>query len=73
MRVFSFYFNLILIFVCYNADIGDDKMDSNEMIEMVADIIYDERGIDDNSMNYREAKRVATLIVEKLEEKELLR
>jgi hypothetical protein len=48
-------------------------MDSNEMIEMIADVIWDERGIDDNSMNWKEAKRVATLIVEKLEENELLR
>lgn len=48
-------------------------MDSNEMIEMIADIIYDERGIDDNSMNYREAKRVAILIVEALEKEEALK
>jgi hypothetical protein len=47
-------------------------MDSNEMIEMIADIIYDERERD-NNITWKQAKQVAILIVEKLEEKECLK
>lgn len=47
-------------------------MDSNQMIEMIADIIYDERERD-NNISWREARRVATLILEALEEKEALK
>lgn len=49
-------------------------MDSNQMIEMIADIIEDERfELQESCVSWKEAKRVATLIVEKLEAEECLR
>ena len=48
-------------------------MDSEKMIEMIADIIYDERFEKDVSMTWKAAKKIAILIVEKMEQENLLR
>lgn len=49
-------------------------MDSTQMIELIADIIEDERfELIDSCVSWKEAKRVATLILEALEAKEVLR